>query len=131
MLLQQVQTESHVKKVVMNVSKGLRRDIDSVKATGLREVGGVDEESNVMNSDECTKEVQRVFNSIGVAEFDPRLLRELRQTEIDLMDQLEVYRKRARQWASSIPIIPTKWWSKEVPSNLSATRDCVRKNSNE
>ena len=50
----------------------------------------VDEESNVMNSDECTKEVQRLFDSINVEEFDPRLLRESRQTEIDFMDQLDV-----------------------------------------
>ena len=35
------QTESHVKDVVMNVSRGLRREIDSVKVIGLREVGGV------------------------------------------------------------------------------------------
>ena len=44
-----------MKNVVMSVSGGLRREIDSVNAIGLREVGGVDEESNVRNSDECTK----------------------------------------------------------------------------
>ena len=46
----------------------------SVKASGWRGVGGVDEESNAVNSDECTKEVQRVLDSIGAVEFDPRLL---------------------------------------------------------
>ena len=80
-----------------------------MKAIGLIEVGGVDEESNVMNSDECTKEVQRLLDSNGVAEFDPRLLRESRQTASDFMDQLEVYRKLPRQWASSILVIPTQW----------------------
>ena len=49
-----------------------------------------------------------MFDSISVAEFDPGLLRESRQTEIDVMDQLDVYRKRPRQWASSIPVIRTK-----------------------
>ena len=66
--------------------------IDSVKAIGLKEVGGVDEESNAMNSDEYTKEVQYVFDSISVAEFEPRLLRESRQTDVNFMDQLDVYR---------------------------------------
>ena len=79
-----------------------------MKAIGLREVGGVDEESNVMNSAECTQEVQRVFDSLGMAEFDPKLLRESRQTEIDFVDQLEVHRKRPTQCASSILVIPTK-----------------------
>ena len=45
-----------VKNVVMIVSRGLRTEIDSVKAIGLREVGGVDEESIVMNSDECVRQ---------------------------------------------------------------------------
>ena len=39
-----------------------------------------------MNSDECTKEVQRVLGSISMAEFKPRVLRESRQTEIDFVD---------------------------------------------
>ena len=103
------QTKSHVKHVVITVSKVLRRELDSVRAIGLREVGGADEEPNVMYSDECTKTAQRVLGRIVVAEFDPRLLREPRQTEIDFMDQLDVYRDRPRQWASSIPVIPTKW----------------------
>ena len=59
------QTKNHVKSVVMNVSRGLRRGIDSVKAICLREIGEVVEESNAMNSDECTKEVQRMLDSIG------------------------------------------------------------------
>ena len=103
------QTESHVKNVVMNVSRGLRRENDSVRAIGLEEVGEVDEESNVMNSDECTKEVQHVFDSISVAEFDTRVLRESTQTDIDFVDQFDVYRERPRRWASSISVIPTKW----------------------
>ena len=50
-----------------------------------------------------------VFGSIGAAEFDPRLLRESRQTEINFMDQLDVCRARPKQWASNVPVIPTKW----------------------
>ena len=37
------------------VSRGLKRETDSVKATGSNEVGGVGEEPNVMNSDQHTK----------------------------------------------------------------------------
>ena len=76
------QTKSHAKHVVMTVSKVLRRELDSVRAIGLREVGGADEEPNVMYSDECTKTAQRVLGRIIVAEFDPRLLRESRQTAV-------------------------------------------------
>ena len=62
-----------------------------------------------MMSDKYAKEFQNVFNSISVMELDPRLLRDSRQTEIDFVNQMDVYRKRPRQWASNIPVIPTKW----------------------
>ena len=55
-----------------------------------------------MLSDKYAKEFQNVFNSISVMEFDPK-------TEIDFVNQMDVYRKRPRQWASNIPVIPTKW----------------------
>ena len=100
------QTKIHVKDVVM-AFRGLRREIDSVQAIGSREVGGVSEESIGMNSDEYTKEVQYVFGSISATEFDPRLQRESRQTEIDFISQLDVSRKRPRQRASSIPVMAT------------------------
>ena len=68
------QTKTHIENIVVILFRGLRRQIE--------DVGGVDEEFNGMNSDEYTQEVQFVFESISAAEFDPRLLRELRQTEI-------------------------------------------------
>ena len=49
------------------------------------------------------------MDSIRVVELDPRVLREPRQLDIDFVNQLDVHRKRPRQWASSIPVIPTKW----------------------
>ena len=67
-----------------------------MKAIGSKEAGGESGKSNVVNSDEYTKEVQYVFDSISAAEFDPWLLREPRQTEINFMNQLDVYRKRPR-----------------------------------
>ena len=42
------QARDHVKNVEMNVSGSLNRDIDSLKAIGSCDVGGVGEESNVM-----------------------------------------------------------------------------------
>ena len=59
-----------------------------------------------------------MFDTISTAEFDPRLQRKSRQTEIDSMNQLDVYRKRPRQWASSIPIISTKWMSEGPAKQL-------------
>ena len=85
MLLQQRWT---VKNFVLIVSRGLTREIDSVKAIGSKDVGGVSEESNVINSDEYAKEFQNVFNSVSVVEFDPRLLRESRQVEIDFCESV-------------------------------------------
>ena len=55
-----------------------------MKATGSKEVGRVGEESNAKDS-------------IRVVEFDPRVLRETRQMEIDFVNQLDVHRKRPRQ----------------------------------
>ena len=52
------QARDHLKNVVMNVTGGLKREIASVKTVGTSEVGGVGEESNVMEPDECTNEVQ-------------------------------------------------------------------------
>ena len=62
-----------------------------MKAICSNEVGGVGEESNVMNPDEYTNEVQYVVGRISAVELDPRLLRELRQTEIDFVSQLVVF----------------------------------------
>ena len=93
------QTTSHVKNFVLILFRGLRTVFDWVKVIGSKEGGGVSEESKVMNSDKYAKEFQNVFNSISVMEFDPRLLRDSRQSEIDFVNQLDVYRKRPRQWA--------------------------------
>ena len=89
-------TKIHVKNVMMMVLRGPKSENDSVKAIGSKEVGRAVEESNAMDS-------------IRVVEFDPRVLREPRQMEIDFVNQLDVHRQRPRQWASSIPVIPTKW----------------------
>ena len=94
-----------MKNFVLILFKGLRTEIDSVNVICSKEVGGVSEESNVTNSDKYAKEFQNVFNSISVMELD----RDSRQTEIDFVNQMDVYRKRPRQWASNIPAIPTKW----------------------
>ena len=51
-------TKIHVKNVILMVSTGLKRNIDSVKAIGSEEVGRVGEESNTADS-------------IRVVEFDP------------------------------------------------------------
>ena len=89
----------HVKNFVLILFKGLRTEIDSVNVICSKEVGGVSEESNVMNSDKYAKEFQNLFNSISVMEFDPKM-------EIDFVNQMDLYRKRSRQWASNIPVIP-------------------------
>ena len=86
----------NVKNVMMMVLRGLKRETDSMKANGSKEVGRIGEESNAMDS-------------IRVMEFDPRVLREPRWMEIDFVNHLDVHRERPRQWASSIPVIPTKW----------------------
>ena len=63
------QTKSHVKNVVMLVSRGLTREIDSVKEIGSNEVGGVGEESNVMKPDEYTNEIQYVVGRMSAVEL--------------------------------------------------------------
>ena len=49
-----------------------------------------------------------VMDSISVVVFDTRLLRELRQMEIDFVNQLDVYYRCPGQWALSSPVIPTR-----------------------
>ena len=93
------QARDHVRNVVMNVSGGLKRENDSVKTIRSYEVGGVGKESNVMNRDEYTDEVQCVVCRISTVELDPILLRESRRTEIDFMNQLEMHWKRPKRWA--------------------------------
>ena len=61
-----------------------------------------------MKPDEYTHEAQHVVCRISAVAFDPRLLRESRQTEIDFVSQLGVYWKRPRQCALSSPVIPTR-----------------------
>ena len=73
-----------------------------------KEVGGVSEEFERDEFGRVHKGSSVCVDSIGAVEFDPRLLREPRQREIDFMSQLDVYRKRPRQWASSVPGIPTE-----------------------
>ena len=71
------QTKSQVKNFVMIESRGLKREVDSMKP------------------DEYTNEAQYVVGRISAVEFDLRLLRESRQTEIDFVNQLDVYRPTA------------------------------------
>ena len=40
-----------------------------------------------------------MFDSISGVRLDPELLSASRKVEIDLMNRLEVYRKRRRNWA--------------------------------
>ena len=61
-----------------------------------------------MKLDEYTTKVQTVVGRISAVEFDARLLRESRQTEFNFVDQLDVYRKRPRLEAFSIPVIPMR-----------------------
>ena len=63
-----------------------------------------------------------------MVEFDPRVLRESRQMEIDFVNQLDVHLRRQTQRASGVLFIPTKLG--EMPNNLSTARDRVRKKSN-
>ena len=68
-------TKINVKNVMMVVLRG---------TVGSKEVGRVAEESNVMDS-------------ISVAVFDTRLLRESRQMEIHFVNQLDAYWERPKQ----------------------------------
>ena len=62
----------------------------------------------MVNSDEYTEEFQNDVSRISV-EFGLRLLRKSRRTDIDFMNQLDVYSTRPRQWTSSVAVFPTKW----------------------
>ena len=68
------------------VIRGLKRENESVKAIGSNRAVG---ESNVMDS-------------ISEMVFDTRLLRESRQMEIEVVNQLDVYYRRPRQWESFV-----------------------------
>ena len=87
-----------MKNFVVAVLKGLKREIDSVKAIGSMEVGVTCEEPNVLELDEYAEELQNVFDSISGVRLDPELLSASRKVEIDFMNRLEVYRKRPRNW---------------------------------
>ena len=91
-------TKTRVKNVMMMVLRRLSNVAftDSESAVGSKEVDRVGEEPNVMGI-------------VRVVEFDTRVLRESRQMEIDVVNQLDVNCKRPRQWASSFPVIPRKW----------------------
>ena len=82
-------TKIHVKNVMIMAHRGLKRENDSVKATGSKEGGRAVGETNVMDS-------------ICVVVFDTRLQRESRQMEIDFVNQLDVYYRRPRQWESFV-----------------------------
>ena len=109
-------TQTHAKFVMLMVFRGLKRKSDGVEVCegpgiwmtlsyvaftdsestiGWKEVGRVGEETNTTHS-------------IRVVESDPRVLQESRQMEVDFVNQLDVHRKRQRQWASGILLIPTK-----------------------
>ena len=75
-----------------------------MKAIGSVEVGVTCEESNVLELDEHAEELQNVFDSISGAHFDPELLSASTKVGIDLMNRLEVYRKRPRSWATEKPV---------------------------
>ena len=111
-LLQQIdQAKNHIKNFVVAVLKGLKREIDSVKAISSMEVGVTCEEPNVIELDEYAEELQNAYDSISGVRLDPELLSASRKVEIDFMNRLEVYRKRPRNWAKDkgIHVIPTKW----------------------
>ena len=68
-------------------------------------------EPNVLELDEYAEELHNEFDSISGVRLDPELLSVSRKVEIDLMNRLEVYRKRPRSWAKDkgIHVIPTQW----------------------
>ena len=88
------------KDVMMMVHRGPKGENDTVKATSSKEVGRAAEEPNAMDS-------------MRVVEFDPRVMREPRQMEIDFVNRLDVHRKRPSQWASSIPRHPNEMGGRE------------------
>ena len=93
------QAKNHMKNSVVAVLKGLKREINSVKAIGSMEVGVTCEEPNVLELDDYAEELQNAFDSISGVRLDPELLNASRKVEVDFMSRLEVYRKRPRNWA--------------------------------
>ena len=93
------QVKNHMKNFVVAVLKGLKREVDSVKAIGSMEVGDTCEEPNMLELDEYAEELKSVFDNLGGVRLDPE------------MNRLEVYRKRPRNKAKDkgIHVIPTKW----------------------
>ena len=95
------QTKTHVKNVMMIVFRSLKRESDEVEdceGPGIwmtpSYVTFTDSES-VISSKEIgrTVEESNVMDSISVVVFDTRLLRESIQTEIDFVNQLDVYKQ--------------------------------------
>ena len=91
------QAKNHLKNFVVAVLKGLKREIDSVKASGSMEVGVTCEEPNVLELDEYAEELQNVFDSISGVRLDPELLGASRKVEIDFMNRLEVYLQATKE----------------------------------
>ena len=98
-------TKAHVKNVMLMVSRGLKRESDGVEdceGPGIWMTPSyftfTDSES-VISSKEIgrTVEESNVMDSISVVVFDTRLLRESIQTEIDFVNQLDVYNRRPMQ----------------------------------
>ena len=99
------QTKTHVKNVMMMLFRSLKRESDEVKDCEgpviwmtPSYVTFTDSES-VISSKEIgrTVEESNVMDSISVVVFDTRLLRESIQTEIDFVNQLNVYYRRPMQ----------------------------------
>ena len=91
------QAKNHMKNSVVAALKGLKREIDSVKAIGSMEVGVTCEEPNALELDEDGEELHNVFDNISGVRLDPELLSTSRKVEIDFMNRLEVYRRRPRE----------------------------------
>ena len=54
----------------------------------------------MLDLDEHAEELHNVFDSTSGVHFDPELLSASTKVGIDLMNRLEVYRKRPRSWAT-------------------------------
>ena len=86
------QAKSHMKNFVIAVLKGLKREIDSVKAVGFKEVGVICVEPIVLELDGYAEELRHVFGNISRVRLDPERLRALRKVAIDFMSRLYMYR---------------------------------------
>ena len=102
------QAKSHMKNFAISVLKGMKREIDSVKAIGSMEVGVICEEPDVLELDEHAEGLQNVCDNISGVRLDSELLSTSRKVEIDFMNRLEVYRKRPRIWSrdKGLHVIP-------------------------